>query len=81
MMEKEMDKAYSQVVLTREAFSVAKENLKTIEDRHTLGNVRILLDVFEAQYVLQQARDKYDEAVTNYFTILDESRRADNSLG
>jgi outer membrane protein TolC len=62
----ELDEAYRQVILARDAIALAAENLRMSETSYTAG-VSILSDLLDAQMLVQQSNDKYSEAATDYY--------------
>ena len=70
----ELTEARLQTQLANKAISSAEENLKISQDNFNAG-VTILSDLLDAQNLLQQSRDQYTEAVTEYFIKLAEYRQ------
>ena len=70
----ELTEARRQTQLANKAISSAEENLKISQDNFNAG-VTILSDLLDAQNLLQQSRDQYTEAVTEYFIKLAEYRQ------
>ena len=62
----ELNQAYQQILIAKKSIEVAEDNLKVNEDTYNAG-VSILSDLLDAQNLLQQARDQYTEAVTQYY--------------
>ncbi|MDR1259593.1 MAG: TolC family protein [Tannerellaceae bacterium] len=62
----EMNEAYQHVLLTRRSIAVARENFRMSEDHYKAG-ISILSDLLDAQNLLQQSRDQYTEAATEYY--------------
>jgi hypothetical protein len=79
--ENELNEAYNQVAIAGESFSIAKKKLKICEDSYQLGDARLLSNLFDAQDVFQQAHDRYDEAVTNYFAKMEKYRQMTGKSG
>jgi outer membrane protein TolC len=67
--------AYQQTLLAQESIAVAEENVRQNEDHYKAG-VSILSDLLDAQNLLQQTRDQYTEAATEYFMKLSEYKNA-----
>jgi hypothetical protein len=80
-MENELNEAYNQVAIARESFSIAKAKLKISEDSYNPDNVGRLSNPFDVRDVFRQARDRYDEAVTNYFIKLEKYRKMTGKSG
>ncbi|MDR1417480.1 MAG: TolC family protein, partial [Prevotellaceae bacterium] len=70
----ELNEAYRQTLLAGKAISSAEENLKISHDNFNAG-ITILSDLLDAQNLLQQSRDQYTEATTEYFVKLAEYRQ------
>jgi outer membrane protein TolC len=73
----ELSEAYRQVQVTKKSISVANENLRMGEDNYKNG-ISILSDLLDAQSLLQQSRDQYAEAITEYFIKWAEYRQVMN---
>ncbi|MDR1644695.1 MAG: TolC family protein [Tannerellaceae bacterium] len=71
----ELGEAYQQVALAQQSIAVAEENVRLSEDHYRAG-VSILSDLLDAQNLLQQSRDQYVEAATEYCLKLAEYRQA-----
>ncbi|MCL1934143.1 MAG: TolC family protein [Candidatus Azobacteroides sp.] len=70
-----VNEAYQQVLVAKKSILSAEENLKISRDNYNAGII-ILSDLLEAQNLLQQSRDQYAEAVTEYFVNLAEYKNA-----
>jgi outer membrane protein TolC len=70
----ELTEAYQQLLIAKKSISVARENVRTGEDSYKNG-LSILSDLLDAQNLLQQSRDQYTEAVTEYFIKLAEYKQ------
>jgi len=70
-----VNEAYQQVLLSQKSILSAEKNLKISRDNYNAGTI-ILSDLLEAQNLLQQSRDQYAEAVTEYFVDLAEYKNA-----
>lgn len=64
-VKNELDNAYQQILLAKEAVEQATENLRLNNNFYKAGTVT-LTDVLDAQTLLQQNRDKYTEAHSAY---------------
>ena len=64
-VKNELDDAYKQIAIAREAIGQAEENLRLNNDYYKMGMVN-LTDVLDAQSFVQQNRDKYADAYTHY---------------
>lgn len=64
-VKNELDNAYKQILLAKEAIGQSTENLRLNNDYYKAGTVT-LTDVLDAQTLLQQSRDKYVETYSNY---------------
>jgi Outer membrane protein len=73
-LRNELNEAYQQVLLAQKSISVAGENLRMSEDNYHAG-ITTLSDLLEAQNLLQQSRDQYTEAMTDYYVKLAEYRQ------
>ncbi|MDR1518352.1 MAG: TolC family protein [Dysgonamonadaceae bacterium] len=62
----ERNEAYQQILLAQKAIASAEENLKINRDNYNAG-VATISDLLEAQNLSQQSRDKYTEAVSQYY--------------
>lgn len=60
-----LDEAYNKALLARQAIETAQENVRLNTDSYKVG-VSIISDLIDAQSLLQQSRDKYTEAYTDY---------------
>jgi outer membrane protein TolC len=74
-----LSEAYQQVVLAQKSIAVAEENVRISEDHYKAG-ISILSDLLDAQNLLQQSRDRYVEATTEYCVKLAEYRQATGEL-
>jgi outer membrane protein TolC len=70
----ELSEAYQQVLLAKKSITVAEENVRMSEDHYKAG-ISILSDLLDAQNLLQQSRDQYVEAITEYCVKLAEYRQ------
>ncbi|MDR1526541.1 MAG: TolC family protein [Dysgonamonadaceae bacterium] len=70
-----LDEAYQQVLLAQKSIAVAEENVRISEDHYRAG-ISILSDLLDAQNLLQQSRDRYVEAATDYCVKQMEYRQA-----
>lgn len=61
----DLDNAYKQILLAKEAIEQSSENLRLNNDYYRAGTVT-LTDVLDAQTLLQQSRDKYIETYAAY---------------
>lgn len=66
-----LQEAFQQIAIARKSITSAEENLKIIRDNFEAG-VSTLSDLLEAQNLLQQSRDQYVEAASDYFIKLAE---------
>lgn len=64
-VKNELDDAYKQILLAKEAIGQSSENLRLNNDFYRAGTVT-LTDVLDAQTLLQQSRDKYVETNSAY---------------
>lgn len=64
-VKNELDNAYKQILLAKEAIEQSTENLRLNNDYYKVGTVT-LTDVLDAQTLLQQSRDKYVETYSAY---------------
>lgn len=64
-VKNELDNAYKQILLAKEAIGQSTENLRLNNDYYKAGMVT-LTDVLDAQTLLQQSRDKYVETYSDY---------------
>lgn len=71
----ELNERYAQVQLAQKSIAVAEENVRISEDHYKAG-ISILSDLLDAQNLLQQSRDQYVEAATEYCVKRAEYRRA-----
>ena len=69
-----LNEAYQQVLLAKKSILSAEKNLKISRDNYNAG-VTTLSDLLEAQNLLQQSRDQYTEAATEYFVKMAEWRQ------
>jgi outer membrane protein TolC len=60
-----LNEAYKQVQLTKTSIGQAEENLRVTQNNYEAGMVNVS-DMLEAQAQLQQSRDKYTDALTQY---------------
>jgi len=67
----EVNEAYQQVLIAKKSILSAEENLKISQDNYNAGII-ILSDLLEAQNLLQQSRDQYTDAATEYYVKLAE---------
>ena len=70
----ELNEAYFQIQLAKKSISVAEENLRMSNDNYNAG-ITTLVDLLEAQNLLQQTQDQFVEAVTEYYKKLAEHRQ------
>lgn len=63
----ELEESYKQVKLAEKSVSTSTENVRLNSDYYKAGTVA-LTDLLDAQTLLQQSRDQYTEACTNYLT-------------
>jgi outer membrane protein TolC len=70
-IDNELNEAYQQIALARKSIASAEENLKISRDNFNAG-ISTLSDLLEAQNLLQQSRDQYTEATSEYFVKLAE---------
>jgi outer membrane protein TolC len=70
----ELNEAYQQVRISEKSIATAEENARMSENAYKAG-VSILSDLLDAQNLLQQSRDQYTEAATNYYAKLAEYRK------
>jgi outer membrane protein TolC len=70
----ERNEAYGQVSIAQKSISVAEENARLSENSYNAG-ISILSDLLDAQNLLQQSRDQYTEAATQYYLKLAEWRK------
>ena len=70
----ELNEAYFQIMLSKKSISVAEENLRMSNDHYNAG-ITTLTDLLEAQNLLQQSRDQYTEALTEYYKKLAEYKQ------
>ncbi|MDR1129683.1 MAG: TolC family protein [Prevotellaceae bacterium] len=70
----ELNEAYQQVLLAQKSIAVAEENIRMSEDHYKAG-ISILSDLLDAQNLLQQSRDQYVEAATEYCVKLAEYKK------
>ena len=61
----DLQEAFQQILLARDVIKQAEENLKINYDNYKSGVVNIA-DLLEAQAILQQTKDGYTDACTNY---------------
>ncbi|MDR3339034.1 MAG: TolC family protein, partial [Candidatus Symbiothrix sp.] len=71
----ERNEAYGQVGIAQKSISVAEENARLSENSYNAG-ISILSDLLDAQNLLQQSRDQYTEAATEYYLKLAEWKKA-----
>ena len=64
-VKNELDNAYKQILLAKEAIEQSNENLRLNNQYYKVGTVT-LTDVLDAQTLLQQSRDKYIETYSSY---------------
>jgi outer membrane protein TolC len=70
-----LSESYQQVLLAQKSIAAAEENVRMSEDHYKAG-VSILSDLLDAQSLLQQSRDQYVEAATEYCVKLAEYSQA-----
>ncbi len=63
----ELEESYKQVELAEKSVTSATENVRLNSDYFAAGTIA-LSDLLDAQTILQQSRDQYTEACTNYLT-------------
>lgn len=63
----ELEESYKQVELAGKSVTSATENVRLNSDYYAAGTIA-LSDLLDAQTLLQQSRDQYTEACTNYLT-------------
>lgn len=63
----ELEESYKQVELACKSITSATENVRLNRDYYAAGTIA-LSDLLDAQTLLQQSRDQYTEACTNYLT-------------
>ena len=63
----ELEESYKQVELAGKSVTSATENVRLNSDYYAAGTIA-LSDLLDAQTILQQSRDQYTEACTNYLT-------------
>lgn len=61
----ELQEAYKQILIARESIESATENLRLNNDYFNAGTVA-LTDLLDAQTLLQQSRNRYTDACTDY---------------
>ncbi|MDR1653599.1 MAG: TolC family protein [Prevotellaceae bacterium] len=61
-----LNEAYQQLLLAKKSILSVEENLKISQNNYNAGLTN-LSDLLEAQNLLQQARDQYTEAATQYY--------------
>ncbi len=61
----ELQEGYKQILLSKQAISVAEENLRMNKQSYLAGTMT-LSDLLETQTLLQESTDKYIESYTNY---------------
>jgi len=71
----ELQEAYLQIQLAQKTIDTALENVRLNEDYYHAGT-GILTDLLDAQTSLQQARDQYTQAVTDYHIKLSQYKQA-----
>ncbi|MDD2437910.1 MAG: TolC family protein [Massilibacteroides sp.] len=64
-VKNELNDAYKQILLAKEAIEQSFENLRLNNDYYRVGTVT-LTEVLDAQALLQQSRDKYVETYSTY---------------
>lgn len=69
----ELQEAYKQIDLARSSIASAEENMRMNRDFYRAGTIT-LTDLFAAQTLLQQSRDRLTEACANYQVKLTEYR-------
>ena len=70
-IQNSLQEAYQQVLLAKKSIYSAEQNLKVSADNYNAG-ITTLSNLLEAQNLLQQSRDQYTEAATDYFVRLAE---------
>lgn len=61
----DMDDAYKQILIAKESVEQSEENLRLNNNYYKAGIIA-LTDVFDAQSIMQQSRDKYVDYYANY---------------
>jgi outer membrane protein TolC len=74
-LHNELNEQYAQVQLAQQSIAVAEANVRMSEDQYKAG-ISILSDLLDAQNLLQQSRDQYVEAATEYCVKRAEYRQA-----
>lgn len=64
-VKNDLDNAYKQILIAQEAIEQSEENLRLSNNYYNAGMVG-LTDVFDAQTMMQQSRDKYVDAYSQY---------------
>lgn len=64
-IKNELDNAYKQILLAKDAIGQSSENLRLNNEYYKSGTVT-LTDVLDAQTLLQQSRDRYVETYSDY---------------
>lgn len=64
-IKNELDNAYKQILLAKDAIGQSSENLRLNNEYYKAGTVT-LTDVLDAQTLLQQSRDRYVETYSDY---------------
>jgi len=73
-----LNEAYQQVLLAQKSILSAEKNLKISQDNYNAG-ITTIANLLEAQNLLQQSRDHYTEAATEYFVKVAEYRKVTGS--
>lgn len=64
-VKNDLDNAYKQILIAKESIEQSSENLRLNNNYYKAGMVA-LTDVFDAQSLMQQSRDKYVDAYSQY---------------
>jgi outer membrane protein len=65
----ELQESYLQINIAQKSIDASTENLRLNKDYYSAGTVS-LMDLLDAQTILQQSRDQYTDACTTYFLKL-----------
>lgn len=65
-VKNDLDNAYKQTLIAKETIEQSEENLRLNNDYYKAGKIP-LTDVFDAQALMQQSRDKYVDASSQYY--------------
>lgn len=71
----DLEEAYAQIILAEKTIASATENVRLNNDYYKVGT-GLLTDLLDAQNALQQARDQYTEATTDYQMKLSRYKQA-----